>query len=166
MATGAACSAVPPAWPACAVLTGRAAGFLACSIALYLAGLLTGVRELFMLAVGALALPLGAWLIVRAGRARVTATRTVRPVRVTAWAAGSRSAWSCATRGRMESGVLLVSDRVPYQLGPSARFVVAGLPSGAIERLGYELTGVARGRYQLGPTSLRLSDPFTWPRSR
>jgi uncharacterized protein (DUF58 family) len=140
-------------------LTGRAAGFLACAVALYLAGLLTGVRELFMLAVGALALPLGAWLIVRAGRARVTATRAVRPARVTA---GGRIAVSVELRnpGRMESGVLLVSDRVPYQLGPSARFVVAGLPSGATERLSYELTGVARGRYQLGPTSLRLSDPF------
>jgi uncharacterized protein (DUF58 family) len=141
------------------LFTPRALGFVSCSVALYLAGLATGVSELYMLAVAGFALPIGAWLIVRTGRHRVAVTRTVRPVRV---AHGERCAveLELVNQGRLETGVLLVSERVPYQLGPQPRFVVAGIPGGATERLSYSLTGVARGRYPVGPLVVRLADPF------
>jgi uncharacterized protein (DUF58 family) len=141
------------------LFTPRALGFVSCAVALYLAGLATGVSELYMLAVAGITLPAGAWLIVRMGTQRVAATRTVRPLRV---ANGERSAveLELVNHGRLETGVLLVSERVPYQLGLQPRFVVAGIPGGATERLSYTLTGTARGRYPVGPLMLRLADPF------
>jgi uncharacterized protein (DUF58 family) len=141
------------------LLTPRALGFVCCALALYLAGLATGVSELFMLAVAGLALPAGAWLIVRTGRHRMTARRTLRPVRVPN---GGRSVveLELVNHGRLETGVLLVGERLPYQLGPQPRFVVTGMGGGATERLSYTLAGVARGRYPVGPLVVRLADPF------
>jgi uncharacterized protein (DUF58 family) len=128
-------------------------------VALWLVGLLTGVQELHMVAVGSLALPTGAWLVVRLGRRRLAAARLARPLRVPQ---GGKVGVTVEVMnlGRVESGVLLVADQVPYQLGPPARFVLPGVPGGDRERLRYELTGLARGRFALGPLSVRLSDPF------
>jgi uncharacterized protein (DUF58 family) len=139
--------------------TPRAFGFGAAAVALWLVGLLTGVPELFMLAVAALVLPLGAWLVVRFGRYRLTCTRSVRPLRATV---GSRIAATVRLHNpaRFETGVLLLEDQLPYQFGPAARFVVPGLAGGDHETLHYELTAMTRGRYTIGPLSVRLLDPF------
>jgi uncharacterized protein (DUF58 family) len=141
------------------LLTPRALGFLSCAAALYLAGLATGVSELYMLAVAGIALPAGAWLIVRTSRYRVSAARAVKPLRVANGGVGTVEL-ELRNHGRLETGVLLISDRVPYQLGPQPRFVLGGIGGGATERLTYALSGVARGRYPIGPLSVRLSDPF------
>ena len=141
------------------LLTPRALGFISCAAALYLAGLLTGVSELYMLAVAGLALPAGAWLIVRTSRYRVSAARAVKPLRVPTGGTGTVEL-AVRNHGRLETGVLLVSDRVPYQLGPQPRFVLGGVGGGATERLTYTLSGVARGRYPIGPLGVRLADPF------
>jgi uncharacterized protein (DUF58 family) len=140
-------------------LTPRAFGFLGAGGALWLTALLTGVQELHMLALAALALPAGAWLVVRFGRRRLAAARLARPLRVPQGGKVGVTV-EVANLGRIESGVLLVADQVPYQLGPPARFVLPGVPGGDRERLRYELTGLARGRFSLGPLSVRLSDPF------
>ena len=140
-------------------LTPRALGFLGSAAALYLAGLLTGVPELFMLTVAALVLPMGGYLIVRLGRQRLAAARTVRPLR--SWV-GGRIAVTLRldNPARWDTGVLLLEDRLPYQFGPAARFVVPGLPAGGRDNLRYELTTTSRGRYTIGPLAVRLSDPF------
>jgi uncharacterized protein (DUF58 family) len=141
------------------MFTSRALGFVACALACYGAGLLTGVAELFMLAMAGLLLPLGAWLVVRTGHRQVGATRTVRPLRAPQ---GERFTVELAVEnaGRFDTGVLLVTDRVPFQLGAAARFVLPSVPSGARERIRYTLQAAARGRYAVGPTIARLSDPF------
>jgi hypothetical protein len=107
--------------------TPRAAGFAGAAVALYVAGRLTGVAELYMLAVAAVALPLGALAVVRWGNARLTSSRSVRPVRTSV---GNRIAVTVRldNPARLETGVLLLEDRLPYQLGPGARFVVPGIP--------------------------------------
>ena len=66
--------------------TPRAAGFAGAAVALYVAGRLTGVAELFMLAVAALVLPLGALAVVTWGNSRLTSSRSVRPI---IWASGA-----------------------------------------------------------------------------
>ena len=139
--------------------TPRAFGFAAAALALYLVGLATGVPELFMLTVGALALPLGAWLVVRFGNYRLACSRTVRPLRTSV---GGRIGVSLRLQNpvRFDTGVLLLEDQVPYQLGPGARFVVPGVAGGSHELLDYELVAGARGRYPIGPLTVRLSDPF------
>jgi uncharacterized protein (DUF58 family) len=139
--------------------TPRAAGFAAAAVALYLAGRLTGVSELYMLAVAALALPLGALAVVTWGNSRLSASRAARPVRTSV---GNRISVTVRLDNptRLETGVLLLEDRLPYQLGPGARFVVPGIPGGDRELLHYELRAAARGRYSIGPLAVRLADPF------
>jgi uncharacterized protein (DUF58 family) len=137
--------------------TPRALGFAAAAVAMYLAGRLTGVSELFMLAVAALALPAGALLVVTWGNYRLASSRSVRPVRTSV---GNRIAVTVRVDNptRLETGVLLLEDRLPYQLGPGARFVVPGIAGREI--LHYELRASARGRYTIGPLAVRLADPF------
>jgi uncharacterized protein (DUF58 family) len=141
------------------VLTPRAIGFAAAGLALYLAGRLTGTSELYMLAVAALLLPVGGFLIVRWGSYRLACTRSLRPVRTSV---GGRIAVTARLHnlGRLETGVLLLEDRIPYQLGPPARFVVPGIGGDDRELLKYDLNAGARGRYTIGPMLVRLSDPF------
>jgi uncharacterized protein (DUF58 family) len=141
------------------VLTPRALGFGAAGLALYLAGRFTGTSELYMLAVAALLLPVGGFLIVRWGTYRLACTRSLRPVRTSV---GGRIAVTVRLRnlGRLETGVLLLEDRIPYQLGAPARFVVPGIAGDDRELLNYDLAAGARGRYQIGPLQVRLSDPF------
>src|SRR4029453_11829207 len=97
--------------------TPRAAGFAAAAVALYVAGRLTGVAELYMLAVAALVLPLGALAVVTWGNSRLPSSRSVRPVRTSV---GNRIAVTVRLDNptRLETGVLLLEDRLPYQLGP------------------------------------------------
>jgi uncharacterized protein (DUF58 family) len=139
--------------------TPRALGFAAAAAALYLTGRLTGVPELYMLAVAALALPAGALLVVTWGNYRLASSRTVRPVRTSV---GSRIQVTLRVDNpaRLETGVLLLEDRLPYQLGPGARFVVPGIPGDDREVLHYDVRAAARGRYTIGPLTVRLSDPF------
>lgn len=141
------------------LLTRRAFGFITFAAALYVAGLSTAVDELFMLALAAALLPVGAWLLVRSSGQRLAATRSVRPLRVSQ---GGRITVDLRLRnlGRLDTGVLLLADQVSYQLGAAARFVLPGLPRGAMERIRYEIPAVRRGRYTVGPLSARLSDPF------
>src|ERR671931_267941 len=139
--------------------TPRALGFAAAAAALYLTGRLTGVPELYMLAVAALALPAGALLVVTWGNYRLASSRTVRPVRTSV---GNRIQVTLRVDNpaRLETGVLLLEDRLPYQLGPGARFVVPGIPGDDREVLHYDVRAAARGRYTIGPLAVRLSDPF------
>jgi uncharacterized protein (DUF58 family) len=139
--------------------TPRALGFAAAALAMYLAGRLTGVPELYMLAVAALALPAGALLVVTWGNYRLASSRSVRPVRTSV---GNRIAVTLRVDNptRLETGVLLLEDRLPYQLGPGARFVVPAISGGDRELLNYEVRAAARGRYTLGPLAVRLADPF------
>ena len=139
--------------------TPRALGFAAAAVAMYLAGRLTGVPELYMLAVAALALPAGALLVVTWGNYRLASSRSVRPVRTSV---GNRIAVTVRVDNptRLETGVLLLEDRLPYQLGPGARFVVPAISGGDREILHYELRASARGRYTIGPLAVRLADPF------
>ena len=141
------------------VLTPRAVGFAAAGLALYVAGRFTGISELYMLAVAALLLPVGGFLIVRWGTYRLACSRSLRPVRTSV---GGHISVTVRLRnlGRLETGVLLLEDRLPYQLGPPARFVIPGIGGDDNERLSYDLTAGARGRYTIGPLLVRLSDPF------
>ncbi|HZD73619.1 MAG TPA: DUF58 domain-containing protein [Actinomycetota bacterium] len=141
------------------LLTPRALGFAAAGLALYLSGRLTGVSELYMLAVAALLLPIGGFLIVRWGTFRLGCTRSLRPVRASV---GSRIAVTIRLQNlsRLETGVLLLEDHLPFQLGPPARFVVPGIGGDGREMLHYDFAAGARGRYTVGPLVVRLSDPF------
>ena len=62
--------------------------------------------------------------------------------------------------GRTPSGVLLLEDQVPYVLGTRPRFVLEGIGHGWRRQVTYQVRSDVRGRFEIGPMSVRVSDPF------
>jgi uncharacterized protein (DUF58 family) len=61
---------------------------------------------------------------------------------------------------RLPSGLLLVEDRVPYVLGSRPRFVLDRIEPRGRREVTYQVRSDVRGRYQIGPLAIRLTDPF------
>ncbi|HWH32707.1 MAG TPA: DUF58 domain-containing protein [Egibacteraceae bacterium] len=141
------------------MVTERGAGLLIGAAFTWLLGRFLGVPELYVVAGAGCALAGLSVASVWLGSARLDAGRTVSPARI-AW--GGRTVVRVALRntGRLPSGLLLVSDEIPYALADAPRFSVPGLARRAQVDLGYELHGAGRGRYDVGPARVRLRDPF------
>jgi uncharacterized protein (DUF58 family) len=60
----------------------------------------------------------------------------------------------------LPTGLLMVEDAVPPALGPRPRFVVDRLAPRSVRSVTYTVHGDRRGRYPIGPLSVRLTDPF------
>ncbi len=106
-----------------------------------------------------LALPLiTAWVVGR-NRYRLALVRTVTPQLV---AAGqpARVTLTLSNEGRTPNGVLLLEDHVPYVLGTRPRFVVEGIGMGWRETVSYQVRSDVRGHFEIGPMSVRVTDPF------
>ena len=65
-----------------------------------------------------------------------------------------------ANEGRTPNGVLLLEDQVPYVLGTRPRFVLDGIGHGWRRHATYQVRSDVRGRFEIGPMSVRVSDPF------
>ena len=61
---------------------------------------------------------------------------------------------------------LMLEDRLPSVLGRPARMVVSGIPAHGSQQVSYTVLPQTRGRYQLGPLSVDVSDPFALVRQR
>jgi uncharacterized protein (DUF58 family) len=126
--------------------------------------LVLGQRDLLRVGVLLLALPLlSAWLVART-RYRLSAARGLRPTRVTVDQPAT-SVVRIQNVSRIPSGLLLVEDSVPWQLGRSQRFVIDRLESGGKRDVRYEVRATLRGRYTIGPVSVQLIDPFGFCRA-
>ena len=138
-------------------LRGRCAA--AAGVTATLTGLTLREADLVRLGVLLLALPLVAATFVVRTRFRLSCTRRLEPARI---AAGSRSraVLRIENVSRMPTGLLLVEDTIPYVLGGRPRVVVERLAPRRPIDVGYQLTGEARGRYRVGPLTVRLLDPF------
>jgi uncharacterized protein (DUF58 family) len=119
------------------------------------------LRERGMMRVGLflVALPLVSYAMVARTRYRLTCTRRLDPVRVNA----SRPAHvvlKMQNVSRLPTGLMLAEDTVPYMLGGRPRFVLDRvLPQRAVE-VDYTVRSQLRGRYRIGPLTVRLTDPF------
>jgi uncharacterized protein (DUF58 family) len=69
-------------------------------------------------------------------------------------------------RAPATASFLLLEDRVPSALGRPARLVVAGIPPRGKQRASYSIVPRSRGRYQLGPLTVDVADPFALTRMR
>jgi uncharacterized protein (DUF58 family) len=145
--------------PALSGLTTRGRSFLAAGAASALCAVLLGQRDLLRVAVMLVALPLGCALMLARARYRLSLTRTVTPVRVTAGST-ARVRLELQNLTRLSTRMLLAEDRVPYALGAPPRFVLDRLPGGRMAAVTYSLRSEVRGRYPVGPLRLRLTDPF------
>ena len=54
----------------------------------------------------------------------------------------------------------MLEDHVPYVLGTRPRFVLDGIGHGWRRHATYQVRSDVRGRYEIGPMSVRVSDPF------
>jgi len=134
-----------------------------CVLSSGFAALLPGLtlREINVTRVGVflIALPLLSYAMVARTRYRLTCTRRLDPVRVPA---GSTSTVVLRLQNvsRLPTGVMLAEDTVPYLLGGRPRFVLDRvLPQRTIE-VEYSVHSQVRGRFRIGPLTVRLTDPF------
>ncbi|GAA2153338.1 DUF58 domain-containing protein [Nocardioides koreensis] len=144
---------------ALAGLTVRGRAFLAAGVTAIVCAILLGQPGLTRVGVLVLALPLVTAALLARGRYRLALVRTVNPQLV---AAGqpARVSLTLTNEGRTPSGVLLLEDHVPYVLGTRPRFVLEGIGQGWRRHVTYQVRSDVRGRFEIGPMTVRVSDPF------
>jgi uncharacterized protein (DUF58 family) len=140
-------------------LTTRGRSFMAAGCTAIACAFLLGERDLLRAGVLVLALPMLSALVVSRTRYRLTCTRRISPTRLPAGHEAQVRAL-LQNVSRLPTGILLVEDHVPYSLGGSPRFVIDRIePHGGREML-YRVRADVRGRYRIGPLTVRLTDPF------
>lgn len=105
------------------------------------------------------AVPLLTAALLGRSRYRLALVRTVSPQVVTA-GQPARLNLMLTNEGRTPSGVLRLEDQVPYVLGTRPRFVLDGIAHGWRRHATYQVRSDVRGKYAIGPMSVRVSDPF------
>ena len=140
-------------------LTTRGRCLLAAGLALLLSAVLLGQRDLLRAAVFLIALPLAAVVIVARTRYRLACSRHLDPPRVEA-GRPSTVHLRLDNVSRLPSGVLLMEDALPYVLGGRPRFVLDRVEPRGVREVTYPVRADVRGRYRVGPLSVRLTDPF------
>jgi uncharacterized protein (DUF58 family) len=140
-------------------LTVRGRCLLSAGIAAFLPGLVLHEVNVTRVGVFLLALPIVSYVMVARTRYRLTCSRRLDPVRVSA-GASARVLLRLQNVSRLPTGVMLAEDTVPYMLGGRPRFVLDRvLPQRTLE-VDYAVRSQVRGRFRIGPLSVRLTDPF------
>jgi uncharacterized protein (DUF58 family) len=140
-------------------LTTRGRSFLAAGIASVLGAVLFDYTVLLRIGLLLMVMPLVSVALVSRTRYRVSCRRALEPARV-AVGQESRVHLRLANVSKLPSGTLMVEDRVPYVLGSRPRFVLNRVEPGGSRQVVYRVRSDVRGRFTLGPLSLRLADPF------
>ncbi len=140
-------------------LTTRGKSFLACSVTVALAAFAFGEKDLLRVAVLIGVLPLlAAWYVGRT-RYKLACSRSLEPRR-TPVGAGARVVLRLQNLSNLPTGTLLLEDRLPYALGNRPRLVLERLGRRQASSVAYSVRADMRGRYEIGPLVIRLTDPF------
>jgi hypothetical protein len=144
---------------ALAGLTVRGRAFVAAGLTAIVCAMALGEDSLVRVGVLVTALPLITAVVLTRSRYRLALVRTVTPQLV---AAGQPALvrLSLTNEGRTPSGLLLLEDQVPYVLGARPRFVLEGIGHGWRRHVTYQVRSDVRGRFAIGPMSVRVTDPF------
>ncbi len=140
-------------------LTTRGRSFLAAAAAAGLAAFILGEKDLLRVAVLLAALPLLAAGYVGRTRYKLACTRTLEPHRAPV-GASARVILRLQNLSRLPTGTLLLEDRLPYALGSRPRLVLERLGPHQASSVAYTVRADVRGRYEVGPLVVRLTDPF------
>src|SRR6478735_7978984 len=144
---------------ALSALTVRGRAFLAAGATAFLCALFLGHDELVRVGALLLLLPLAtAWFLGRS-RYRLGLVRSLTPAQVGA-GQQARVTLDLTNDGRMPTGLLLLEDQIPYVLGTRPRFVVDRMGPKWKRSVGYLVRSDVRGKFDVGPMKVRLSDPF------
>ncbi|GAB2818326.1 DUF58 domain-containing protein [Actinocorallia aurea] len=140
-------------------LTTRGRSFVAAGFTAVVCSFLLGERDLLRAGLLILLLPLISALAVSRTRYRLACARRLWPSRLPA-GHEARADLRLENVSKLPSGLLLVEDRVPFTLGGRARFVLDRVEPHGFRELGYRLRSDVRGRFRVGPLTVRLADPF------
>lgn len=140
-------------------LTARGRSFLASGVAALLCALLLGEYDLFRVAVLIVSLPLLAAMVVSRTRYRLSCARRLDPPRVQL---GGEATVTLRLENvtRLPTGLLMIEDTVPHALGARPRFVLDRVEAQGSREIDYRVRSDLRGRFGIGPLTVRISDPF------
>ena len=140
-------------------LTTRGRCLLSAGLALALCAVVLGQRDLLRAAVFLVALPIAALAVVSRSRYRMSCARSLAPPRVQAGHPATVHL-QLDNVSRLPSGVLLMEDALPYALGGRPRFALDRIEPRGVRQVTYPVRSDVRGRFRIGPLSVRLTDPF------
>ncbi|MGW9194906.1 DUF58 domain-containing protein [Micromonospora chersina] len=140
-------------------LTTRGRSFLAAAVAAAISAAILGEKDLLRVAVLLAILPLLAAAYVGRSRYKLACNRSLEPHRVPV-GASSRVVLRLQNLSRLPTGTLLLEDRLPYALGSRPRVVLERLGAHQASSVAYTVRADVRGRYEVGPLVIRLTDPF------
>ncbi|MEU8261300.1 DUF58 domain-containing protein [Micromonospora sp. NPDC048999] len=140
-------------------LTTRGRSFLAAGVAAALSAGILGEKDLLRVAVLLIILPLLAAAYVGRSRYKLACDRSLEPHRAPV-GANSRVVLRLQNLSRLPTGTLLLEDRLPYALGSRPRVVLERLGAHQASSVAYTVRADVRGRYEVGPLGIRLTDPF------
>jgi uncharacterized protein (DUF58 family) len=140
-------------------VTGRGRAFIATGIGCLVAAQVVGERDLLRVGALLILLPIAALAVIARTRYRLELIRSVTPSRVEA-GAPARVLLRLENVSRLPSAVLLMEDTVPYALGGRPRFVLRQVEPSGVREAVYTVRPETRGRYEVGPLTVRLTDPF------
>lgn len=140
-------------------LSTRGRSFLAAAGAAALSALILGEKDLLRVAVLLAILPLLAAAYVGRSRYKLACSRSLEPHRVPV-GSNARVVLRLQNISRLPTGTLLLEDRLPYALGSRPRVVLERLGAHQASSVAYTVRADVRGRYEVGPLMVRLTDPF------
>ena len=144
---------------ALSALTTRGRAFLAAGGTALACALVLGYDELVRVGALLVLLPLATAFFLGRSRYRLGLVRSLSPSLV---AAGQPTTvrLELSNDGAMPTGLLLLEDQVPVALGTRPRFVVDRMGPDWRRTVEYVVRSEVRGQYDVGPMTVRLSDPF------
>ncbi|MEP6560680.1 MAG: DUF58 domain-containing protein, partial [Nakamurella sp.] len=116
-------------------------------------------RDLLRIGIFAAALPLLAMIAGLCRRVRLTAGHQVWPVRLDPGTRG-QVVLSVTNSGGTRTAALQISEPATTDLTPGVRCLLPPLRPGHQARTDYPLLALRRGRFLLGPPSVRIGDPL------
>jgi uncharacterized protein (DUF58 family) len=140
-------------------LTQRGRAFLAAGGTAMVCALFLGYDELVRVAALLVLLPLATAFFLGRSRYRLGLVRALSPAQVTA-GQQAEVQLDLSNDGRMPTGLLLLEEQIPYVLGTRPRFVVDRMGPHWARSVSYQVRSDVRGRFDVGPMTVRLSDPF------
>jgi uncharacterized protein (DUF58 family) len=144
---------------ALSTLTTRGRAFLSAGITSSVCALVLGQKDLLRVGLLLMALPvITAWVANRS-RYLLSSSRSVVPPRVEVGQTAQVTI-QVDNPGRLPTGLMLLEDSVPYVLGGRPRFVLDQLRPKWHRSMTYAVRSDVRGRYDIGPLTVRVSDPF------
>ncbi|MBG0829506.1 DUF58 domain-containing protein [Planomonospora sp. ID67723] len=140
-------------------LTARGRSFLASGVAALVCAFVLGEHDLLRVGVLVVSLPLLAAMVVARTRYRLSCARRLDPPRAEV---GGEATVTLRLENvtRLPTGLLMIEDTVPYALGARPRFVLDRVEPRGIREIDYRVRSDLRGRFTIGPLSIRISDPF------